>query len=151
MRLEGRTIAILATDGADRVELTEPRRVLEREGARCVVVAEHRALDHVQARHADRRLADVDVHEFDGLMLPGAIANPGALRRNAEAIALVRAFAQAGKPIAAISHAPWLLVEMRHGHRKRSCESAKERHDGRLQGYGSFRAFSATAIELFAA
>lgn len=116
--LEGGTVALLATDGVELVELVEPRRALEAAGARTLLVApepgEIRAFDHLDP--AERVPVDVGLDEarpdeIDALVLPGGVANPDRLRTDRRAVAFVRAFADAGKPLAAICHAPWLLIE----------------------------------------
>ncbi len=117
-RLVGKTIAILATDGFEQVELIEPRRALEREGAHTIVVApkpgeiqgfrHHEKADRVAV---DLELAKASAAQFDGLLLPGGALNPDSLRLIPEAVEFVRAFALNDKPIAAICHAPWTLVE----------------------------------------
>ncbi|HEY8368436.1 MAG TPA: type 1 glutamine amidotransferase domain-containing protein, partial [Thermodesulfobacteriota bacterium] len=116
--LEGRKVAILATDGVEQVELTEPRAALEQAGAETHLVSPKGGsiqgfhhLDKGDAFRVDRTLDQVDAAEYDALLLPGGVANPDALRTDERAVAFVRAFAEAGKPIAAICHAPWMLVE----------------------------------------
>ena len=117
-RLRGKTIAILATDGFEQVELEKPRAALEAEGAVTVVVAP--VTGSIQGFNQDRPgdkvkvdlpVSEATVVQFDGLLLPGGVANPDALRTDDRAVSLVRAFATAGKPIAAICHGPWTLVE----------------------------------------
>lgn len=116
--LAGKRVAILVADGFEQVELTEPRRALEEAGAHVALVSP--SLDQVQGfNHADKadkfpvevHLDDANEGEFDALLLPGGVANPDALRIRENAVAFVRAFADAGKPIAAICHAPWTLIE----------------------------------------
>lgn len=117
-QLQGKRVAILATDGVERVELTEPRKALDEAGARTVVVSprtgsikgwEH---DHWgDAIVVDQTLEDVRADDFDALMLPGGVMNPDRLRTNERAVQFVRSFFEAGKPVAAICHAPWMLVE----------------------------------------
>lgn len=116
--LAGKRVAILVADGFEQVELTEPRRALEEAGAHVALVSP--SLDHVQGfNHADKadqfpvevKLDDANEGEFDALLLPGGVANPDELRTRPNAVAFVRAFADAGKPIAAICHAPWTLIE----------------------------------------
>jgi protease I len=116
--LKGRRIAILATDGVEQVELTSPREALEQAGAEVDLISleegdfqgfEH--LDKGRTFTADRAVGDADAGDYDGLMLPGGVANPDALRLDEHAVAFVRAFAEARKPIAAICHAPWTLIE----------------------------------------
>ncbi len=117
-RLRGKTIAILVTDGFEEVELEAPRQALDEAGARTVLVAPKTGW--VQAFHhhdksepfpVDKTLREVNVEEFDGLVLPGGALNPDQLRTIPEAVAFVRAFARAGKPIGAMCHGPWMLVE----------------------------------------
>ncbi|MBB2200543.1 type 1 glutamine amidotransferase [Gluconacetobacter tumulisoli] len=117
--LDGRTIAILATDGVEEVELTEPVKALRDAGARTVLVALHSG--QIQAMKADvtpTRRYDVDLPvaqaaavEFDGLVLPGGTTSPDHLRMDDDAVRFVREFVQAGKPIAAICHGPWTLID----------------------------------------
>lgn len=116
--LEGRTVALLATDGVERAELLEPRRALEEAGARTLLVApepgEIRAVEHLDPAErvpVDLGLDGARPDEIDALVLPGGVANPDRLRTDRRAVAFVRAFADAGKPLAAICHAPWLLIE----------------------------------------
>lgn len=118
MNLTGKTIAILATDGVERVELVAPRAAFQDAGATCVVISEARgeirSFDHLDAAGpigVDADLSQTDAGSFDGLLLPGGVANPDALRQNPAAVAFIRDFVDAGKPIAAICHAPWLLIE----------------------------------------
>ncbi len=117
-RLSGRKVAILATDGVEQVELTRPREMLERVGAATTLVSDQ--ADEVQAfnRHDKGRRLRVDLPlgrahaaDFDGLLLPGGVINPDALRTNGEAVRFVRGFMEADKPVAAICHGPWLLIE----------------------------------------
>jgi protease I len=117
--LSGKKVAFLvATEGIEQVELTEPRKALEEAGAETVLVApeagEVQAFDHLDK--ADRFPVDVTASEanaadYDGLVLPGGVANPDNLRTDEDAVAFVRAFIEAGKPVAAICHAPWTLIE----------------------------------------
>ena len=117
-QLQGKKVAILATDGVERVELTEPRKALDAAGARTVVVSpksgsikgwEH---DHWgDSITVDQSLDDARADQFDALMLPGGVMNPDHLRQNERAVQFVRSFFDAGKPVAAICHAPWMLVE----------------------------------------
>ncbi|QEC50002.1 type 1 glutamine amidotransferase [Baekduia soli] len=117
--LAGRTVAILvATEGIEQVELVEPRRALEEAGATVHLVSteagEVQAFDHLDKADtftADKAASDVSASDYDALMLPGGVANPDALRTDAGAVALVRGFFDAGKPVAAICHAPWTLIE----------------------------------------
>lgn len=115
--LEGCTIAVLATDGVEQVELTEPVKALKQAGARVQVVSDK--AQQIQAfRHHDKdatvpvdaSLDAADPKDFDGLILPGGVINPDALRLMPAAIEFVRHFV-AKKPIAAICHGPWTLIE----------------------------------------
>ena len=116
--LTGRTIAILATDGVEQVELTQPREALVAAGAETVLVSLDgsavQGYNHLTAADsfpADTGVDKAEAGDYDGLLLPGGVANPDALRMDADAVAFVKAFAEAGKPIAAICHAPWTLAE----------------------------------------
>lgn len=116
--LKGRKIAILATDGVEQVELTDPREALEKAGASTELVSiredsikGYHHLDKGDTFKVDRRVSDVESGNYDALVLPGGVANPDALRQDLAAVALVRSFVEASKPVAAICHAPWLLVE----------------------------------------
>jgi protease I len=116
--LHGRKIAFLATDGVEQRELTEPWDALIAAGAEVHLVSPktgeiQAALDdHPAARFpVDRVLSDVRARQYDGLVIPGGVANPDRLRMDPDAVAFVRAFVDADKPIAAICHGPWLLVE----------------------------------------
>jgi len=111
-------IAILVAEGFEQVELTEPRKALDDAGARTLIVSP--AVDHVQGWHhfekGDRFRVDVPLttaraEEFDALLLPGGVVNPDQLRINTSAVEFVRAFFNAGKPVAAICHGPWTLID----------------------------------------
>jgi len=116
--LSGKRVAILATDGVEQAELTEPRQALKDAGARPMVVSpKDGAIKAWQHDHwgdeipVDVRLADARADDFDALMLPGGVMNPDHLRMDASAVQFVKDFFAAGKPVAAICHGPWLLVE----------------------------------------
>ena len=117
-KLRGRAIAVLATDGFEYSELTEPKRLLEEAGAEVTVVAPGEAKqikgwkggDWAGSVSVDMQLDDIDVADFDALVLPGGVINPDKLRTQPAAVSLVRAFADAGKTIAAICHGPWTLI-----------------------------------------
>ena len=117
-KLEGRCVAILATDGFEQSELTEPKHLLEKAGAKTVVIAPGGASsikgwsgkDWGESVPVDKALKDADVDDYDALVLPGGVMNPDQLRLKPEAIALVKAFDKAGKPVAAICHGPWTLI-----------------------------------------
>ena len=116
--LTGKKVAILVADGFEQVELTEPKKALEEAGARTSIVSP--AQGQVQGwKHfdkADRFPVDVPLEragadQFDALLLPGGVANPDQLRVNPTAVAFVRAFFDAGKPVAAICHGLWPLID----------------------------------------
>jgi protease I len=116
-QLQGKKIAIMATDGFEEVELTKPMQALKAAGAEVEIVApkdgEIQGFNHLtpsQKIRVDRALGDAEAGDYDALMLPGGVANPDQLRINEEATGFVRAFAKAGKPIGAICHAPWILI-----------------------------------------
>ena len=117
--LQGRRIAILAADGVERVELELSRGALFGAGAATELLSIHSG--EIQARQSDlvaagtfavdRLVSDANSDDYHALLLPGGALNPDALRINNEAVAFVRAFCVAGKPVAAICHAPWTMIE----------------------------------------
>jgi protease I len=117
--LDGKTIAILvANEGIEQVELTEPRTALQEAGATVHLIApesgEVQAFNHLDKADTfpvDRAVGDASASDYDGLMLPGGVANPDNLRMHTDAVAFVDDFVNAGKPIAAICHAPWTLIQ----------------------------------------
>ena len=116
--LSGKTVAVLATDGVELVELTEPVKALKEAGASVEILSlkagEFQGFNHLTPGDkvtADKAVADADAGSYAGLLLPGGVANPDQLRADKDAVAFVRAFFEAGKPVAAICHAPWLLIE----------------------------------------
>ena len=111
-------VAILVADGFEQVELVEPRKALDGEGAQTQLVSPVKGqvqgfnhLDKADKFDVDVSLDLADASQFDALLLPGGVANPDALRMNPKAVQFVRAFFEAGKPVAAICHAPWTLIE----------------------------------------
>jgi protease I len=116
--LSGKRVAILATDGVEQVELTEPRKALDAAGAKTKVVSPKSGSikgwnltnwgDDIKV---DVALDSTSPDDFDALMLPGGVINPDTLRMNEDAVNFVRAFFEAGKPVASICHGPWMLVE----------------------------------------
>jgi protease I len=109
---------LVANEGIEQIELTEPWDALKKAGAQPELIAPKpgraQAVNHLEAADTfpvDRTVADADPADYIGLVLPGGVANPDALRMDADAVAFTRAFAEAGKPIAAICHGPWTLVE----------------------------------------
>lgn len=117
--LQGKRIAILAADGVEKAELEQPRAALLQAGAQVEVVslrsgeiqAREHDLDPAGRFAVDRAVADASVGEFDGLVLPGGTVNPDKLRSDSAAVSFVRDFVESGKPVAAICHGPWTLVE----------------------------------------
>ncbi len=117
--LTGKTVAVLATDGFEQSELTEPKRLLESWGAKVEVIApgdsaQIRAWNHTDwgdSVAVDRQLEQATAESYDALVLPGGVLNPDTLRTDKQAIAFIRAFSTAQKPVAAICHGPWLLLE----------------------------------------
>lgn len=117
-QLEGRRVAILATDGFEQSELTEPRRLLEEAGAKTAVISPGNSSsikgwsgkDWGESVDVDQALKDANADDYDALVLPGGVMNPDKLRLEPDAIALVKAFDEAGKPVAAICHGPWTLI-----------------------------------------
>jgi protease I len=116
--LKGIKVAILATDGFEQSELTEPKKALEEAGAETEVVSPKdervrgwKHTDWGSEVAVDQSLSGADPKDYDALVLPGGVMNPDALRWNPQAVAFVRSFFEAGKPVAAICHGPWTLVE----------------------------------------
>lgn len=117
-RLEGRTVAVLATDGFEQVELTEPVKALKDAGATVEIVApeggEIQGFNHFEKGETvrvDRTLGEAEAGRYDALLVPGGAHSPDQLRVDERATGFVRAFFDAGKPVAAICHAPWVLVD----------------------------------------
>jgi protease I len=117
-KLTGKRIAFLATDGVEQVELTEPRKAVEAVGGHTDLVSI--TTGSIQAVHhdkpgdrfpIDRAVFDTSAENYDGLVLPGGVMNPDTLRMNPAAVDFVRDFFKQGKPVAAICHGPWMLVE----------------------------------------
>ena len=118
LTLEGRRVAIIAADMVEEVELVEPRRALEEAGAETELISlnpgEIQGLDHfekAEKHHVDRTVGDADPSEYDSLLIPGGVGNPDAMRGNEAMVRFTRDFFEQGKPVAAICHAPWMLVE----------------------------------------
>jgi protease I len=118
-RLQDKKIAFLtANEGVEQVELTEPLRAVRDAGAEAELLAPEAGgiqtfnhLDKGDIHDVDRTVGDADPSEYDGLVLPGGVANPDQLRTNPEALKFVRGFFEAGKPVGAICHAPWTLID----------------------------------------
>jgi protease I len=116
--LQGKTVAILAADMFERVELEEPRRALEDAGATTEVVSIHdgeiQGFDHFEPASTvavDRTIEEVTPDDYDALLIPGGVGNPDQLRGDENAVVFVREFVGAGRPTAVICHGPWVLVE----------------------------------------
>jgi protease I len=116
--LISRKVAIVVADGFEKVELTKPRKALERAGAKTYIVSPSR--DRVRSWNhgewgkkfpVDCAIEDADPNAYDALLLPGGVINPDRLRLSEHAIAFVRHFVVSNKPVAAICHGPWMLVE----------------------------------------
>jgi protease I len=117
-KLDGKRVAILVTRGFEQVELTEPKKALEQAGARVEIVSpEEREVrawaktDWGDTFPVDVHLVSADAERYDALVLPGGVMNPDHLRKDDAAVRFTRSFFEAGKPVAAICHAPWLLIE----------------------------------------
>lgn len=116
--LTDRTIAVVATDGFEQIELTKPVEALKAAGARVVIVSlkagEIQGFNHHDkgdTTRVDITVADAQVEDYDGLLLPGGVISPDALRMDKAAVEFVKGFGEAGKPIAAICHGPWTLID----------------------------------------
>jgi protease I len=117
--LQGKTIAIIATDGVEQVELTEPRKAVENAGATAVLLSPETG--EIQAMNSDmepadtftvdKAISDVSPDQYDGLILPGGTVNADRLRLEDEVVSFVQEFFKAGKPVGVICHGPWALVE----------------------------------------
>lgn len=109
---------LVATEGIEQVELTEPWAAVEEAGATPVLISTDdgrvQAYDHLDKADTfpvDVRVDEAEVGDYVALVLPGGVANPDALRQDEDAVAFVRTFVESGKPVAAICHAPWVLAE----------------------------------------
>jgi protease I len=117
--LSGRRVAILATDGVERVELEQPREALRRAGAQTELLslrdgqikARNHDLEDAGTFDVDALVRSASVADFDALLLPGGTVNPDKLRADEAAVSFVRDFVGSGKPVAAICHGPWTLIE----------------------------------------
>jgi protease I len=113
MTLQAKKIAVLATDGFEDSELNEPCKALQDEHAEVVFVSDKKQFEGKNGTKitANQQVDDADSEEFDALLLPGGVANPDHMRMNKKAVKFVRDFFDEGKPVAAICHGPWLLIE----------------------------------------
>jgi len=116
--LEGKRVAIVATDMVEQVELLEPRKALEEAGAKTDLISiepgEIQGFNHYDKGDripVDKTIEEASANEYDALLLPGGVGNPDTLRMDENVVSFVRDFFEHGKPVAAICHAPWTLVE----------------------------------------
>jgi protease I len=116
--LQGIRVAILLEDAFEQAEMVEPRKALDEAGAQTTLISKHTPQVQGWKHHTPAETFDVDMaleeanpEDFDALMLPGGALNADKLRTESKAVEFVRRMAQAGKPIAAICHAPWILIE----------------------------------------
>lgn len=121
-QLTGKRIAILATQGVEQIELTSPRRALEKAGATVELVSPHKLIKGGKIKawnlvkwgdsfKIDVSLSQAKVSSYDGLHVPGGVINPDILRMDSDAVDFVRSFFEAGKPVSSICHGPWMLIE----------------------------------------
>jgi protease I len=121
-KLNGRKIAILATNGVEQIELTSPKKALIKEGAIVHVISPHKGIKGGKIKawqlvkwgdsiKVDVSLSDASVHDYDGLHLPGGVINPDTLRMDEDAVDFVRRFFDLQKPVSSICHGPWMLIE----------------------------------------
>ena len=116
--IQGKRVAFLATDGVEEVEYTQPRKAVEDAGGTAELISikdgEIQAVNHMDKAgtyRVDRTVREADAADYDALVLPGGVANPDFLRADVDAVNFVRDFFTADKPVAAICHGPWTLVE----------------------------------------
>jgi protease I len=117
-KLKGKKVAVLAADMVEQVELVEPRKALDAAGAETHLISLKPGMiqgfnhfDPADKHKVDRTIEEIDVGDYDALMIPGGVGNPDQLRGDENVVAFVRDFFESGKPVAAICHAPWVLVE----------------------------------------
>jgi protease I len=117
-RLKGKRVAIIAADMVEQVELVEPRNALDDAGAETVLISlkpgEIQGFNHFDPADTfkvDKAIEEADAGDFDALMIPGGVGNPDQLRGDENVVSFVKDFFDAGKPVAAICHGPWVLVE----------------------------------------
>ncbi|MES2901610.1 MAG: type 1 glutamine amidotransferase domain-containing protein [Pseudomonadota bacterium] len=118
--LNGKKVAVLMTDGVEQIEYTSPRGFLEQHGARVILLSPKAMGEQVQGFHhtdkgdkfeVEQNVGDANPQDFDALLLPGGVGNPDQLRLSPESITFIRDFAATEKPIAAICHGPWTLID----------------------------------------
>ena len=118
--LKDKRVAVLMTDGVEQIEYTSPRSFLEKHGAQVVLLSPKNAGESIQGFNhmtpgdkfeVEKSVSEAKPNDYDALVLPGGVANPDQLRLSPESIAFIRDFAQLDKPIAAICHGPWALID----------------------------------------
>ena len=116
--IKGKRVAFLATDGVEEIEYTEPRKAVEAAGGQAELISiksgDVQAVNHMDKAGTypvDKQVKEADVRDYDALVLPGGVANPDFLRADPDAVRFVGDFVNSGKPVAAICHGPWTLVE----------------------------------------
>jgi protease I len=117
-KLQGKRVAIIAADMVERVELIEPRKALEDAGATTDLISlkpgtikTFNHFDPAESEQVDKAVEEVDASDYDALMIPGGVGNPDQLRGDENMVTFVRDFFEQGKPVAAICHAPWVLID----------------------------------------
>jgi protease I len=117
-KLKGKRVAIVAADMVERVELIEPRKALQDAGAETELISikpgEIKTFNHfdpAETERVDKSVEEVNASDYDALMIPGGVGNPDQLRGDENIVAFVRDFFEQGKPVAAICHAPWVLID----------------------------------------
>jgi protease I len=116
--ITGRKVAFIACDGVEQVELTEPWKAVEQAGAKPELISAEpgeiqgvNGMDKADRFPVQRTFADATADEYDALVIPGGVKNPDLMRMDSDAVNLVKRFMESGKPVAAICHGPWMLVE----------------------------------------
>ena len=117
-KLQGKRVAIVAADMVERVELIEPRKSLQEAGATTELISlkpgsikTFNHFDPAESEHVDKAVEEVDASDYDALLIPGGVGNPDQLRGDENMVAFVREFFEQGKPVAAICHGPWVLID----------------------------------------
>jgi protease I len=117
-QLNGKKVAFVAADGVEQVELTEPWKAVESAGGQPELLSLEEGqiqafdhIDHADKFDVDKTVADANPDDYDGLVVPGGVANPDFLRADEDAVSFVRSFFEAGKPVGIICHGPWIAVE----------------------------------------
>jgi protease I len=141
--LKGKRVAVLMTDGVEQIEYTSPRSFLEQHGATVVLLSPKGAGELIQGfKHmapgdkfkVEKNVKEARPNDYDALVLPGGVANPDRLRLSAESIAFIREFAESDKPIAAICHGPWTLIDAGVAKSKHMTSWPSLQHDLRNAG-----------------